>query len=138
MLKLKKGLYTHIADFVSTEINTIIRTRFKMSNVNFEKKWACGLSITNPECATMMNNFTEDPIIEYRCRRCNETHTFIDEWSEQKIEEPSVSKIYEYCIKLSYCNSHQTMSRFSYRDYINFKIVKRIRFVCDLIPYNKS
>ncbi|CAC5392557.1 unnamed protein product [Mytilus coruscus] len=78
---IKRGLYKYIADFVTEELNTIMHTRFKMSNVKFEKKWECGL--TEPKCVTGSNKFMEEPITEYQCDTCQIKHMFIDEWSDQ-------------------------------------------------------
>ncbi|VDI35149.1 Hypothetical predicted protein [Mytilus galloprovincialis] len=66
-----------------------------MSNVTFEQKWSCGISSTKPECAILMNNFSKEPMTEYRCRRCNENHTFIDEWSEQQNKTPGIAEVSE-------------------------------------------
>ncbi|CAG2188895.1 unnamed protein product [Mytilus edulis] len=79
---IKSGLYKYIADFVTEELNTIMHTRFKMSNVKFEKKWECGL--TEPKCVTGSNIFMEEPITEYQCDTCQIKHMFIDEWSDQQ------------------------------------------------------
>ncbi|XP_052070891.1 uncharacterized protein LOC127709406 [Mytilus californianus] len=42
--EIKRGMYKYIAAFLTEEIIKIIDTRFKMSNVKFEKKWKCGLN----------------------------------------------------------------------------------------------
>ncbi|VDI49310.1 Hypothetical predicted protein [Mytilus galloprovincialis] len=74
------GLFKDIADFVEMELEKIIHTRFKMSNVTFEKKWECGL--TKPEFVTCINDFGEEQITEYYCETCIKSHKFIDEWSD--------------------------------------------------------
>ncbi|CAG2252930.1 unnamed protein product [Mytilus edulis] len=83
---IKSGLYKYIADFVTEELNTIMHTRFKMSNVKFEKKWECGL--TEPKCVTGSNIFMEEPT--YQCDTCQIKHMFIDEWSDQQNKAPWV------------------------------------------------
>ncbi|XP_063417194.1 uncharacterized protein LOC134699528 [Mytilus trossulus] len=83
---IKGGLYKYIDDFVTEELNTIMHTRFKMSNVKFEKKWECGL--TEPKCVTGSNMFMEEPI--YQCDTCQIKHMFIDEWSDQQNKAPWV------------------------------------------------
>ncbi|XP_071142181.1 uncharacterized protein [Mytilus edulis] len=88
---IKSGLYKYIADFVTEELNTIMHTRFKMSNVNFEKKWECGL--TEPKCVTGSNIFMEEPI--YQCDTCQIKHMFIDEWSDQQNKAPWLSQMSE-------------------------------------------
>ncbi|VDI20617.1 Hypothetical predicted protein [Mytilus galloprovincialis] len=76
------GMYKYIDDFVTEEIVKIISTRFKMSNLNFWKKWECGL--TKPESVTGSNDFSEEQIAEYYCEKCAGTHIFIDEWQDLK------------------------------------------------------
>ncbi|XP_063417950.1 uncharacterized protein LOC134700492 [Mytilus trossulus] len=76
-----KGLYKYIADFVTEELNTIMHTRFKMSNVKFEKTWECGL--TEPKNVTGPNKFMKEPITAYQCDKCQIKHLFLDEWSNQ-------------------------------------------------------
>ncbi|CAG2199314.1 unnamed protein product [Mytilus edulis] len=82
---IKRGSFLHIADFVEGEIIKIISTRFKMTNVTFEKKWECG-SI-NPECVTGSNDFTEEQNAEYFCETCTATHKFFGEWSNKQLSE---------------------------------------------------
>ncbi|CAG2237647.1 unnamed protein product [Mytilus edulis] len=77
---LERGMYKHIADFVTDEINKIISTRFKMTNVKFEKKWDCGQ--TKPESVIASNDFSAEEITEYYCDKCRTTHEFRDEWSD--------------------------------------------------------
>ncbi|XP_063418954.1 uncharacterized protein LOC134701739 [Mytilus trossulus] len=77
---IKKGLYKYIADYVTDEMTKLISTRFKMSNVKFEKKWECGL--TKPEFVTGSNNFSEEEDTIYYCETCTTTHEFTDEWSD--------------------------------------------------------
>ncbi|CAG2211733.1 unnamed protein product [Mytilus edulis] len=79
------GLFKFIDEFVTEEIVKIISTRFKMSNVNFEKKWECGH--TKPESVTGSNDFfSEEQITEYYCETCTCTHIFIGEWQDlQKV-----------------------------------------------------
>ncbi|CAG2212078.1 unnamed protein product [Mytilus edulis] len=80
------GMYKYIDDFVTEEIVKIISTRFKMSNVNFWKKWECGL--TKPESVTGSNDFSEEHITEYYCETCTCTHIFIGEWQDLKSRVP--------------------------------------------------
>ncbi|CAC5410277.1 unnamed protein product [Mytilus coruscus] len=87
---IKRGLYKYIADFVTEELNTIMHTRFKMSNVKFEKTWECGL--TEPKCVIGSNKFMEEPITEYQCDTCQIKHMFIDEWSDQQNKAPTLSQ----------------------------------------------
>ncbi|VDI29325.1 Hypothetical predicted protein [Mytilus galloprovincialis] len=89
---IKNGWYKYIADFVTEELNTIMHTRFKMSNVKFEKTWECGL--TEPKCVTGSNKFLEEPITEYQCDTCQIKHMFIDEWSDQQNKALTVSVIW--------------------------------------------
>ncbi|XP_071150600.1 uncharacterized protein, partial [Mytilus edulis] len=77
---LERGMYKHIADFVTDEIHKIISTRFKMTNVKFEKKWDCGQ--TKPESVIASNDFSAEEIEEYYCDKCRTTHEFRDEWSD--------------------------------------------------------
>ncbi|CAC5403387.1 unnamed protein product [Mytilus coruscus] len=88
---IKRGLYKYIADFVTGELNTVMHTRFKMSNVKFEKTWECGL--TEPKCVTGSNKFMEEPITEYQCDTCKIKHVFIDEWSNQQNKAPTLPQI---------------------------------------------
>ncbi|XP_063417381.1 uncharacterized protein LOC134699914 [Mytilus trossulus] len=83
--EIKSGLYKYIGDFVTEELNTIMHSRFKMSNVKFEKTWECGL--TESKSVTGSIKFTEKPLPEYRCDTCQETHNFIREWSDQQDKE---------------------------------------------------
>ncbi|XP_063396998.1 uncharacterized protein LOC134681345 [Mytilus trossulus] len=80
------GMYKYIDDFVTEEIIKIISTRFKMSNVNFEKKWECGL--TKPESVTGSNDFGEEHITDYYCETCTCTHIYIGEWQDLKSRVP--------------------------------------------------
>ncbi|XP_071142170.1 cyclic GMP-binding protein C-like [Mytilus edulis] len=82
-----RGVYKNIVDFVIDEINKIISSRFQMSNVNFEKKWECGL--TKPDLVVGRNDFNHGHGRQYFCETCTKPHLFIDEWSDL----PSVSKI---------------------------------------------
>ncbi|XP_076113978.1 uncharacterized protein LOC143082263 isoform X2 [Mytilus galloprovincialis] len=82
--KIKRGLYKYIADFVTDEIIKIISTRFKMSNVNFDKMWECGL--TKPESVRGLHEFTLEPVSKYYCATCKATHKFKDEWSDLQNE----------------------------------------------------
>ncbi|XP_052096751.1 uncharacterized protein LOC127731935 isoform X4 [Mytilus californianus] len=77
--EIKAGQFKFIADFMTQEINKIIHTRFKMSTVEFSKKWDCGFK--KPECMTESRNF--DIVGKYYCTTCLEPHTFTDEWSDQ-------------------------------------------------------
>ncbi|CAC5401607.1 unnamed protein product [Mytilus coruscus] len=77
---IERGMYKYIVDFVTDEMNKIIGTRFKMTNVGFEKKWECGLE--KPQSVTGANSFTEEHITEYYCETCTNTHEFKDEWSD--------------------------------------------------------
>ncbi|CAC5398132.1 unnamed protein product [Mytilus coruscus] len=88
---IKRGLYKYIADFVTGELNTVMHTRFKMSNVKFEKTWECGL--TEPKCVTGSNKFMEEPITEYQCETCLIKHMFNDEWSDQQNKAPTLPQI---------------------------------------------
>ncbi|CAC5383456.1 unnamed protein product [Mytilus coruscus] len=88
---IKRGLYKDIGDFVTEELEKIIHTRFKMSNVEFEKKFECGH--TKPELVTGSNEFSEEQITEYFCGTCKTPHTFDGEWSE--IESKALSDRYE-------------------------------------------
>ncbi|VDI34788.1 Hypothetical predicted protein [Mytilus galloprovincialis] len=80
------GSYKYIDNFVTNEIDKIIRTRFKMYNVNFWKNWECGLTI--PESVTGSNDFSEEQFSEYYCEKCTSTHTFIDEWQDLNSKRP--------------------------------------------------
>ncbi|CAC5401608.1 unnamed protein product [Mytilus coruscus] len=73
-----RGMYKYIADFVTDEMNKIIGTRFKMTNVRFEKKWECGL--IKPQSVIGSNNFTEEKITEYYCETCTYIHVLNGEW----------------------------------------------------------
>ncbi|CAC5396082.1 unnamed protein product [Mytilus coruscus] len=84
------GMYKYIDDFVTEEMVKIISTRFKMSNVNFWKKWECGL--TKPESVTGSNDFNEEQIAEYYCEKCTCTHIFIDEWQDLQSRMPCLSQ----------------------------------------------
>ncbi|XP_063419048.1 uncharacterized protein LOC134701863 [Mytilus trossulus] len=80
------GLFKFIDEFVTEEIVKIISTRFKMSNVKFEKKWECGH--TKQELVTGTNDFSEEQITEYHCESCKCTHLFIGEWQDlQKLSQ---------------------------------------------------
>ncbi|VDI67115.1 Hypothetical predicted protein [Mytilus galloprovincialis] len=87
---IERGSYKHIADFVADEINNIISTRFKMTNVKFVKKWECGL--TKPESVIGSNHFCAEGIKEYYCEKCTSTHEFTDEWSDLQSQTLCVSK----------------------------------------------
>ncbi|XP_052080487.1 uncharacterized protein LOC127718484 [Mytilus californianus] len=76
---IERGMYKYIADFVTDEMNKIIGTRFKMTNVRFEKKWECGL--VKPQSVIGANSFTEEHITEYYCETCANTHVVKDEWA---------------------------------------------------------
>lgn len=80
---IKRGSFLHIADFVEGEISKIISTRFKMTNVTFEKKWECGS--VKPEFVTGSNDFMEEHDTEYFCETCTASHKLIDEWSKQQV-----------------------------------------------------
>ncbi|CAG2228691.1 unnamed protein product [Mytilus edulis] len=80
------GSYKYIDNFVTNEIDKIIRTRFKMYNVNFWKNWECGL--TKPESVTGSNDFSEEQFSEYYCEKCTSTHTFIGEWQDLNSRRP--------------------------------------------------
>ncbi|CAC5382463.1 unnamed protein product [Mytilus coruscus] len=79
---IKRGSYSHIADFVEGEIIKIISTRFKMTNVTFEKKWECGCVM--PEFVTGSIDFIEEQNTEYFCETCTASHKFTDEWSKKQ------------------------------------------------------
>ena len=87
-----RGMYKYIADFVLEEITEIISTRFKMSNVKFEKKWECGL--TKPESVTGTFDFSEEQETIYYCKTCSTIHEFIGEWSDLQQSSSDVSIIY--------------------------------------------
>ncbi|CAG2253294.1 unnamed protein product [Mytilus edulis] len=87
---MEKELYKDIADFVKLELENIILKRFKMSNVEFDKKWECGL--TKPEFVTGCNDFSGEEITEYFCETCRTPHKFIGEWSEEQNKALSVSQ----------------------------------------------
>ncbi|XP_063419405.1 uncharacterized protein LOC134702430 [Mytilus trossulus] len=87
---IKRGLFKDIGDFVTDELQKIIHTRFKMPNVEFEKKFDCGL--TEPELVTGSNEFSEEEITEYLCGSCTTLHPFIGEWSKEGHEVLSLSK----------------------------------------------
>ncbi|XP_076082619.1 uncharacterized protein LOC143053718 [Mytilus galloprovincialis] len=90
--QIERGLYNYIANFVTEEIIKIIDTRFKMSNVKFEKKWECGL--TKPEYVTGSNEFSEEQIENiYYCDICRTTHTFTDEWSDPQRQKLSLPRM---------------------------------------------
>lgn len=61
-----------------------------MTNVNFEKKWECGL--TKPESVIGSNDFSTEEITEYYCETCKTTHEFTDEWSNLQSKKLCVSK----------------------------------------------
>ncbi|XP_063408102.1 uncharacterized protein LOC134691488 [Mytilus trossulus] len=82
----ERGMYKYIDDFVTEEMVMIISTRFKMSNVNFWKKWECDL--TKPESVTGSNDFSEEQIQEYYCEKCTSTHIFIDKWQDLNSRRP--------------------------------------------------
>ncbi|XP_071142139.1 death-associated protein kinase 1-like [Mytilus edulis] len=71
---IERCLFKDIDDFVTSEINTIICKRFKMTTVKFEKMLGC--SLAEPECVT---GFYEQDV-DYFCEMCTETH--INEWSD--------------------------------------------------------
>ncbi|VDI67954.1 Hypothetical predicted protein [Mytilus galloprovincialis] len=87
--EIKAGVFKYIADFVTDEMNKIIGTRFRMSNVKFEKKWECGL--TKSESVTGSNDFSYVCGKDFYCETCTATHKFVDEWSDI----PSLPKILE-------------------------------------------
>ncbi|XP_063407823.1 uncharacterized protein LOC134691303 isoform X1 [Mytilus trossulus] len=87
---MEKELYKDIADFVKLELENIILKRFKMSNVEFDKKWECGL--TKPEFVTGCNDFSGEEITEYFCETCITPHKFIGEWSEEQNKALSFTK----------------------------------------------
>lgn len=86
---IQRGMYRHIADFVTNEIKKIIITRFGMTNVSFEERWECGR--TKQECVTGSNSFSEEKITEYYCQTCAATHMFIGEWSDPQHRTSDVS-----------------------------------------------
>ncbi|CAG2195215.1 unnamed protein product [Mytilus edulis] len=86
---MQRDLYKHIKDLVTDEINNIINRRFKMTNVNYEKKWECG--ITKPGFVTGSNDFSEEQIIEYYCNTCKINHKCNNEWSDIQNEMLSLS-----------------------------------------------
>ncbi|XP_076083733.1 uncharacterized protein LOC143054607 isoform X1 [Mytilus galloprovincialis] len=86
---IKRGMYKHIADIVSVEIDKIVRGRFKMTNVNYEKKWKCGLTLA--ESVEGFHYVSEEQITEFYCETCTRTHRFVGEWSDVKTEIPCVS-----------------------------------------------
>ncbi|CAG2190175.1 unnamed protein product [Mytilus edulis] len=88
--QIEGGLYKYIADFMTEEIIKIISTRFKMSNVKFEKKWECGQ--TKPESVTGSNDFCEDQDTKYYCETCKIAHEFTGEWSDLQHGTLDVSK----------------------------------------------
>ncbi|VDI67110.1 Hypothetical predicted protein [Mytilus galloprovincialis] len=90
---IESGMYKHIADFVTDEINKIIGTRFKMTNVKFQKKWDCGR--TKLESVTGSNDFFAEDILEYYCEKCTITHEFANEWSDRQSNTLCVSKTFE-------------------------------------------
>ncbi|XP_071150603.1 uncharacterized protein [Mytilus edulis] len=77
---IERGIYKYIADFVTDEMNKIIGTRFKMTNVEFEKKWECGL--TKPESVIGSNDFSTEEDTEYFCETCITVHELRHEWSD--------------------------------------------------------
>ncbi|XP_071141459.1 uncharacterized protein [Mytilus edulis] len=79
--RIERGLYKPIAIFVREELENIINTRFKMSNVKFEERWECGL--TKSKFVTGTNGFSGELSTPYRCETCDKTHEFIGEWSGQ-------------------------------------------------------
>ncbi|XP_071175749.1 uncharacterized protein [Mytilus edulis] len=78
---IKRGSYSHITDFVETEITNIISKRYKMTNVTFERKWECGL--VNLDSVKGSNVFIEEHNTEYFCEACTATHKLNNEWSKQ-------------------------------------------------------
>ncbi|XP_076102965.1 uncharacterized protein LOC143072066 [Mytilus galloprovincialis] len=120
------GMYKHIADFVTEEINKIISTRFRMTNVNYEKKWECG--IKKPEFVTGSFAFTEEQNPEYYCETCIETHMFIGEWSDiqsntlclsqssddaPKSNHQAENKVFLTKMRCSFQGSMETLSKLS-------------------------
>ncbi|CAC5370080.1 unnamed protein product [Mytilus coruscus] len=91
---MQRGMYKYIADFVAEEINKIISTRYRMTNVYYEKRWECGL--TKPEFVTGSNAFSEEQITEYYCGTCARTHKHIGEWSGVQGKTLIVSEAYIY------------------------------------------
>lgn len=75
----KGNVFLDIETFLTNELQKIIHTRFRMSNVKFKKKWKCGLRIT--ESAKEMNDFNEDQTAKYYCTNCKTTHEFTNEWA---------------------------------------------------------
>ncbi|XP_063417949.1 uncharacterized protein LOC134700490 isoform X2 [Mytilus trossulus] len=73
---IDRCLFKDIDDFVTGEINTIIRKRFKMTTVKFDKMLGC--SLAEPDCVT---GFYEQDA-DYFCDICTETH--ISEWSDDE------------------------------------------------------
>ncbi|XP_052096696.1 uncharacterized protein LOC127731868 [Mytilus californianus] len=71
---IERCFFKDIDDFVTGEINTIIRKRFKMTTVKFDKMLGC--SLAEPDCVT---GFYEQEA-DYFCEMCTETH--INEWSD--------------------------------------------------------
>lgn len=83
--RVESVLYWYVADYVAVEINMIISTRFKVSNVKFENKWECGL--TEPEFVTGINDFSEEEITEYFCETCTRTHK-LQNITVKRVQEP--------------------------------------------------
>ncbi|VDI32722.1 Hypothetical predicted protein [Mytilus galloprovincialis] len=86
---IKRGLFKDIGDFVTDELQKIIHTRFKMPNVEFKKRFDCGL--IEPKLVTGSNEFSEEEITEYLCGSCTTLHPFIGEWSKEGHEALSLS-----------------------------------------------
>ncbi|XP_076084161.1 uncharacterized protein LOC143054951 [Mytilus galloprovincialis] len=73
---IERRLFKDIDDFVTEEINTIIRKRFKMTTVKSVKLLGC--SLAEPDCVTVF--YEQDA--DYLCDICTETH--ISEWSDDE------------------------------------------------------
>ncbi|XP_052059490.1 death-associated protein kinase 1-like [Mytilus californianus] len=102
--QIEGGFYKYMADFVTEEIIKIISTRFKMSNVKFEKKWECGQ--TKPESVTGSYDFSEDQDSIYYCETCTTIHEFIGEWSDlQQVQSrgPYLSESSEDVLRSNPC-----------------------------------
>ncbi|XP_063442140.1 uncharacterized protein LOC134722449 [Mytilus trossulus] len=78
---IENGSYSHISEFIERETDKIIKKRYKMTNVTFERKWECGC--VKPDSVKGSNVFIEERNTEYFCEACTATHKLIDEWSKQ-------------------------------------------------------
>lgn len=73
-----EGSYIHIANNVTEELSNIVKIRFKLTNVPFEKKLKCSTA-TYDSTVGLTKLFGDGET--YHCKTCNSTHNFNDDWS---------------------------------------------------------